>query len=1231
MKTSASGDFVTGTIEFKPDSYPIYVKGTQITSLIMKDVLNDGGSVKYSPTYNNNEGLLQLLGTDINYDGTCIQFNSNSANKANLWIKGANKITSSKSLYSGIISYVPLTIWSNESDTDASLTVTNKTTSGRGIYSMGNLIIRNLKLDVTAFYCICDMNKKANNLTFDNANVTAKSSSTSGQVIYGFGNVTYNKCNITTPTSATYNTTNKYYTSQGSTFDNLVITKGSDSVAPTVYSLSTTSIGYNTATIKWNMEDNLTAKSNLKMSYSLIKGTTLDRNGNLSNGAASISLTDLSAGTTYTLRIMAEDAVGNKGYSEDYKFTTTAITNYNLKIAGTAVSSINCSDILGDGTVKYDPIDNVLTLRNANLTADNSTQYVIETQITGLTIKVEGTNTVTAARYCLYHNASDITIKGDSRNDKLYLNSEGYSLFGYNLTIKDCTVEANNTVYGLLSGNLVVDNANVKAHTIIEYDNVEMKNGVKVLWPTGATYRKASNGIMRHGIGDRDVYNVFLGIEADDVDYGISVAGTAVKYSNCTDVFSSAGSVSYDNSTSTLTLKAGSIHVPAGSKAITKTSGDLNIVVDGLCNFSSENWADVIETSGDVYVRGYNSDLEEDCLYFYHRDGDTAYGEGQHITFSKSLDVRNCKLMVGGPINGSSSSSMNIDNAVVDAINIKGFGQILMENEYVSSSPVSNYDSTKKAFCYADGEEAEHVVIRPAPLYVNNMAITPENAKNILEGISYNFDTNTLTFSGSASYPWSIRSAGSLNIQVDGGFNMIQQSDESNTNMGINCGGDLTIRGFGSLMVTGYGKGIVCDGNLYVKDVNLMVYSTDIAIRALNDVTLNGASVEMSATAENGMCIYCKDIYLQSCKVEKPTDITISDESSWTKLKSIKYAKINADRTFSLFIAGTAVTDQNKNDVLGDGGTVTYDPTNGTLYLKNATINGGNTAHAIQDYQDDLKIKLSGENTLFSNYGAPIATTGSVSISGEITKDYSSNILRISHTEAWTSSIGCKGKASIYNCSVYADKISSSQGTDTIKISEAYVESGIANFAYVSLDRTYIETDCHYDTANKKFVDGNNAEVSTVVIRPIILRVGGVDVTENNCSDIFGDQTASYDFDTKVLTLNNANITNGNINSICQLEIKLEGENTLAFDDSTTSGIETARGKLTINGPGSLTVTNTVILIANGYKMKSQSLFRIAHLIPLPATMVLSIAILQSSSTTQMSISHVVIHSSDYL
>jgi hypothetical protein len=71
---------------------------------------------------------------------------------------------------------------------------------------------------------------------------------------------------------------------------------------------------------------------------------------------------------------------GGDGSSQEKAFTFKVLhkapVEYQLWIKGTQVTNWNKDDVLGDGTVSYDPEKNILTLNGANITTDADSQKI---------------------------------------------------------------------------------------------------------------------------------------------------------------------------------------------------------------------------------------------------------------------------------------------------------------------------------------------------------------------------------------------------------------------------------------------------------------------------------------------------------------------------------------------------------------------------------------------------------------------------------------------------------------------------------------------------------------------------------------------------------------------------------------------------------------------------------------------------------------------------------------
>ena len=133
----------------------------------------------------------------------------------------------------------------------------------------------------------------------------------------------------------------------------------------------------------WNME-------------SVTQGSSMFWNCTSLVGANGTTYDDAHTGIEYA----CVDKPGQPGY-------LTSFEKYDLKIVGKQVTSENCSDFYGDGTVSFDPETSTLTLNNANIIGDNE-KSLIETN-SPLNIVLKGENTVSDAwcETCIYANLSD--------------------------------------------------------------------------------------------------------------------------------------------------------------------------------------------------------------------------------------------------------------------------------------------------------------------------------------------------------------------------------------------------------------------------------------------------------------------------------------------------------------------------------------------------------------------------------------------------------------------------------------------------------------------------------------------------------------------------------------------------------------------------------------------------------------------------------------------------------
>ena len=155
--------------------------------------------------------------------------------------------------------------------------------------------------------------------------------------------------------------------------------------------------------------------------------------------------------------------------------------SYDLWVAGKQVTETNQNDVLGDGTVSYDPDTHTLTLKDANLTlsgdAEEGIYCWIESQlaedltITGTATLSDAVGIMTTGPLTL--NNADLTITGDNdEEDGVVDDAIRAGRSNKDITIQNSTVTiagksagGNFFQFGIRCGNLTVANStlNVKA------------------------------------------------------------------------------------------------------------------------------------------------------------------------------------------------------------------------------------------------------------------------------------------------------------------------------------------------------------------------------------------------------------------------------------------------------------------------------------------------------------------------------------------------------------------------------------------------------------------------------------------------------------------------------------------------------------------------------------------------------------------------------------------------
>lgn len=302
-------------------------------------------------------------------------------------------------------------------------------------------------------------------------------------------------------------------------------------------------------------------------------------------------------------------------------------------------------------------------------------------------------------------------------------------------------------------------------------------------------------------------------------------------------------------------------------------------------------------------------------------------------------------------------------------------------------------------------------------------------------------------------------------------------------------------------------------------------------------------------------------------------------------------AFVMAQETYGIKIAGEDITGYNRYDlteISGVSGKVYFDPNTRTLTLENATIEADGSNAILNQDCDYLVIELIGTNTINVTNSAGIYLQQETSILGTsgskltITNDKGAVLFEncpLEINNCWLEAEGKWGISASYN-----------EAEEVLTIRNSHVEAkgtsgSICDLAGLELDGCHIDipSKAAYD-ADKKAVALNGETVKEkVVIEPNSYGINIADkpVTTLNYKDltsIYGvSGSASYDPDTKTLTLDNATIERnstdgtGIVNkTVSDFTVKLIGKNTVTADLASMVLNQTS----TITGDGSLHLTS---------------------------------------------------------
>lgn len=346
----------------------------------------------------------------------------------------------------------------------------------------------------------------------------------------------------------------------------------------------------------------------------------------------------------------------------------------------------------------------------------------------------------------------------------------------------------------------------------------------------------------------------------------------------------------------------------------------------------------------------------------------------------------------------------------------------------------------------------------------------------------------------------------------------------------------------------------------------------------------------VEAKGTSGSICDISGLELDGCYIDIPSKAAYNADTKSVALngETVK-EKVVIEPGYGIKIAGVDVTSLNCKDLSvidGVDGKISYDPETNTLTMEDVTINiTGENAGIWNRGVKDMKINLVGNNTITSSEACfTINKTSTISGSGTLRLKSSGNCGLYMHTSLTVEGV------KLYAEGKYGVAGDDGMSGEILTLRNSYVEAtgssgSICDLQNLVLDGCSITqpTGAAFDTDKHAVALNGEAVTDKVVIEPNSYGIYIADkpVTTLNYKDltsIYGvSGSASYDPDTKTLTLDNATIERnstdgtGIVNkTVSDFTVKLIGKNTVTADLASMVLNQTS----TITGDGSLHLTS---------------------------------------------------------
>ena len=867
-----------------------------------------------------------------------------------------------------------------------------------------------------------------------------------------------------------------------------------------------------------------------------------------------------------------------------------SIDEYDLHIAGTQVTDLNCDDlskiegvtVAAGGEFKYDPVTKALTMKDVTVSVGDGKDAILNRGVEGLKIVVSGTNRIEATDWSALIISASTTIEGSGSFITVCNKESGVSVYigsEATLTVSDITFEASGK-WGIIGSTtlkgkaLILRNATVKA-TGTEAGIADLTSftteGCEIVVPTGGKFDQT-----KHAVVDAEG-NIAKEVKIEPAIY---VAETRVTNDNCNDLsgitgvtVAADGEFKYDPATKTLYMKNVTVSVGNEKNPIRNRSMEgLKIVVSGTNRLEATNWSS-LSCLASTEIKGSGSLTTT-----------SSSGAGVYLAVAKTLTISDITLETSGAwgitgLFGNGNETLILKNANVTATGttagIACLASFTTEECEIVVPAGGKFEETKHAVVDAGGNKAKTVKIeRIIELHIAGTQVTDANCNDLsgIEGVTvaaggefkYDPATKTLTMEDvTVSVGDGINAIGNEGVEglkiVVSGTNRLEATDKS----ALACLAPTEIEGSGSLIaVSDYVAFHIYKTTITISDITLAA-SGKRGISGVDEIECDEELVlknaKVTATGTEAGITSLISLTFEDCKIVVPeggyfdgSEHAVVDADG-NIAKEVKFEPV-----IELFIAGTQVTEVNCNNLkeiegvtIAEGGEFKYDPFAKTLTMKDVTVSAGDGENAIgNEGVEGLKIVVSGTNRLEATNDRALAIKASTFIEGSGTLVAACNGdnlgIFVNSTTLTISDITLEASGK-YGIAGWNGTNNEKLILKNAKVTATGTEAGIANLASFTTEgfNIIIPVGGNFNTTRHAVVDAEGNVAKRVKIAPSIdeydLHIAGTQLTEVNCNnlkEIEGVTIAEggefkYDPVTKTLTMKDVTVSAGNgINAI---------------------------------------------------------------------------------------------------